>query len=345
MDGRFTSLNRVGQQTLGYSQEEAAQTDMWRVVVPEYWEVLKQDRARMMGGATQLTSEIEVVAKDGRRVRLEVKPRLIRRGDKPVGMQVVARDITGRAIAEMELRQAQKLESVGRLASGIAHEINTPIQFVGDNTRFLGDSFVSLKKLIDKFGELAAAAASGTLSPDLLSDVKRLEEESDCAYILEEIPQAIKQTLEGVERVATIVRAMKEFAQPESKEMAPVDLNKALRSTVTVARNEWKYVADVNTELADLPPCGLQCRRSESGLPELAGECGSCYRRCGWQWRQRPHHHSHGRGKRQRSHQRFRYRLRHSRGCSHQDLRSIFHHKRGGARNRAGPGHCPLRHC
>ena len=110
------------------------------------------------------------MAKDGRRVRLEVKPRLIRQDGKPVGVQAIARDITGRDIAEMELRQAQKLESVGRMASGIAHEINTPIQFVGDNTSFLQDSFASLRALFGKFAELRDAASSGAISPDLLRD-------------------------------------------------------------------------------------------------------------------------------------------------------------------------------
>jgi two-component system, NtrC family, sensor kinase len=153
----------------------------------------------------------------------------------------------------MELRQAQKLESVGRLASGIAHEINTPIQFVGDNTRFLEDSFASIKALLDKFAELRNAAASGAVSADLLREVQRVEHETDCAYLLDEIPQAIRQTMEGVDRVATIVRAMKEFAHPEGKAMMQADLNKALLSTMTVARNEWKYVADIETELGELP--------------------------------------------------------------------------------------------
>jgi PAS domain S-box-containing protein len=246
-------VNLAGLQALGYTQEEAAQTDVWRLTAPEYWDVLKRNQIRMMAGEVDLTYEIEATAKDGCRVRLEVKPRLIHHGDKPVGIQAIARDITGRDIAEMELRQAQKLESVGRLASGIAHEINTPIQFVGDNTRFLEDSFVSLKTLLGKFGELRDAAASGTVSPDLLREVQRTEEESDFAYLREEIPRAITQTMEGVDRVATIVRAMKEFAHPESKEMALADLNKAIRGTIAVARNEWKYVAEVETDFADLP--------------------------------------------------------------------------------------------
>ena len=183
---------------------------------------------------------------------LEVKPRLIYRGGEPVGIQGIARDITGRDEAEVELRHAQKLESVGRLASGIAHEINTPIQFVGDNTRFLQDSFGGLQSLLAKYQELRDAAA-GAMPPELLEEVRSAEEASDCAYLLEEIPKALSQTLDGVTRVATIVRAMKEFAHPEGKEMAAADLNRALLSTLTVARNELKYVADVETELGELP--------------------------------------------------------------------------------------------
>jgi signal transduction histidine kinase len=168
-------------------------------------------------------------------------------------VQGIARDITGRQEAEMELRQAQKLESVGRLASGIAHEINTPIQFVGDNVRFLQDSLGCLQATLLKYQELRDAAASGTVTAGLLAEIRQAEDESDCAFLREEIPKALNQSLEGVTRVATIVRAMKEFAHPESKDMAAADLNKALLSTLTVARNELKYVADVDTDLGDLP--------------------------------------------------------------------------------------------
>jgi PAS domain S-box-containing protein len=250
---RLTSLNRVAEQTFGYSREEAVRMEFQQLIDPRHWHRIGEARARLLTGESAVALELEIRAQDGRRVLLEVKPRLIYKEGKPVEVQVIGRDITGREAAEMELRQAQKLESVGRLASGIAHEINTPIQFVGDNTRFLQDSFAGLHTLLNKYQELRDAAASGAVSPELLAEVRRVEEGSDCAYLLEEIPKALTQTLEGVSRVATIVRAMKDFAHPESKEKAAADLNKALLSTLTVARNELKYVADVETDFGDLP--------------------------------------------------------------------------------------------
>jgi len=253
LDTRLTSLNRMGQQILGYSVEEATQLNLQQLVVPKHWELINLSRERLLAGVSGITIEVEVTTKDGRLITLEVKPRLICKGGKPVGVQGIARDITGRDEAEMELRHAQKLESVGRLASGIAHEINTPIQFVGDNTRFLQESFESFQSLLGKYQELRSALASGAVSPDVLTEVQRVEEASDCAFLLKEVPRAIAQTLEGVDRVATIVRAMKEFAHPEGKEMAAADLNRALQSTLTVARNELKYVADVETDFGDLP--------------------------------------------------------------------------------------------
>ncbi len=253
LDGHMTSLNRVGRQLLGYSPKQVAELDIWQLVESKHWDLVKVGCQRLLGGETDLHMEVEVKAQDGRRVMLDVRPRLVIEDGQPVGVQGIGRDITGRDVAELELRHAQKLESVGRLASGIAHEINTPIQFVGDNTRFLQDSFDSLRALLAKYQELRDVAESDAKLAETLASVHQVEEAADCEYLLEEIPKALSQTLEGVTRVATIVRAMKEFAHPESKEMAAADLNKALQSTLTVARNELKYVADVEVELGEIP--------------------------------------------------------------------------------------------
>ena len=144
---------------------------------------------------------------------------------------------------------AQKLESIGHLAAGIAHEINTPTQFVGDNTRFLRDAFGDLIKLIDSLDRLAAAARGGRVDQDLLDEVERARSSADIGYLRAEIPKAIDQSLEGIQRVSKIVRAMKEFSHPDLGEKVATDLNRAIETTVTVARNEWKYVAEMKLDL------------------------------------------------------------------------------------------------
>ncbi len=157
-----------------------------------------------------------------------------------------------------ELVHAQKLEAVGQLAAGIAHEINTPTQYVGDNARFLQESFESLAVVLEAAQNVAdAAELSGTL-PDHAVRLRAVLEEADTEYLVEEIPRAIGQSIEGIERVSKIVQAMKEFSHPGVAGTTEVDLNHAIESTVTVATNEWKYVATIETELdPDLPsvPC------------------------------------------------------------------------------------------
>jgi PAS domain S-box-containing protein len=104
-----------------------------------------------------------------------------------------------RARMEVELRMAQKLEAVGQLAAGIAHEINTPIQFIGDSVQFLKDAFESLDQLLGVYRDECAA---GTADPDRVARLERAEGEADLAYLQERVPAACERTLEGVERVA-----------------------------------------------------------------------------------------------------------------------------------------------
>jgi PAS domain S-box-containing protein len=157
------------------------------------------------------------------------------------------RDTTERRLLEAQLAQAQKLESIGQLAAGVAHEINTPIQYIGDNTRFLEESFRNLDRVLRSYGTLVEAAEAAQMLPEVTREVREAAEEADIEYLNQEIPRAIQQSGEGVERVATIVRAMKEFSHPGSAEMKAIDINHAIESTLTVSRNEWKYVADTET--------------------------------------------------------------------------------------------------
>ena len=169
-----------------------------------------------------------------------------------------------RKLAEAQLLQAQKLESVGQLAAGIAHEINTPTQFVSSNVDFLDESFQEVAELLNTCWKTLQLVKNGEQAEQAIQDVEALAEELDWEYLKEEIPVAVKQSREGVQRIATIVTAMKEFSHPGSRSKTDIDLNKIINTTVTVARNEWKYVAKMETDLDEklLP---VKCLSDEIG--------------------------------------------------------------------------------
>jgi PAS domain S-box-containing protein len=168
----------------------------------------------------------------------------------------VKRDVTQQIEMERQLHQSQKLEAIGELAAGIAHEINTPMQFIGDNVRFLEDSWASvasLARLVTQFLDGGEGAERDAL--EFLRGLRLAADEADLEYLLEEVPTAVTQTLEGVQRVNRIVRAMREFSHPGGEDKSLADLNAAVESTVTVSRNAWKYVADLVLDLDPaLPP-------------------------------------------------------------------------------------------
>jgi PAS domain S-box-containing protein len=173
---------------------------------------------------------------------------------------IAARDVTERVALEedrerleLERRVSHRLEAVGQLASGIAHEINTPLQFVGDSVSFLKDAVDELLRLTDLYRELLYTDGPVTWD-ERREEMRAAERAADLDYLYERVPAAFTRTLEGISRVRSIVVAMKRFSHPSSTEVAPADLGEALETTLAVCRNEYKYVADITLELDDLPP-------------------------------------------------------------------------------------------
>ena len=172
----------------------------------------------------------------------------------------VATDLTERKILESQLRHSHKMESIGQLAAGVAHEINTPTQYVSDNTLFVKDSFADIKEVLDACGELIKAAKAGNLSSQMVAEIERKFDDRDIEYLMDEVPKAVNQSLEGISRISKIVRSMRTLSHPGNVEKRVANLNQAIESTAIVAQNEWKYCAELETHFDEnLPavPCLL----------------------------------------------------------------------------------------
>lgn len=168
-------------------------------------------------------------------------------------------DITEELKIVQDLHQAQKLEAVGQLAAGIAHEINTPVQYIGDNLNFIKDSMEDIQGVLTTFTEaFGESGQDDHVAPEIRSKLAKMIEDADLDYLLEEIPLTIDQSLAGIKRVGEIVKAMKDFSHPGEDEKTNNDINKIISTTLMVCKNEWKYVAELETDLAEnLPfiPC------------------------------------------------------------------------------------------
>jgi two-component system, NtrC family, sensor kinase len=249
-NSRFAELTEYDREELiGHTQDELA---IW---TDEAARTRYATTLRQMGSTRDFETTIRTKGGAIRHVLASAEV-LLRRG-QPCVVSVYY-DISAQKQAQVQQLQSQKLEAIGQLAAGIAHEINTPIQFVGDNLRFLQDSFATLLGLGQQREAFIEAVRRNEPAPPLLQEIDAATRLADIDFVRAEVPDALSQSLDGVARVARIVRAMKEFAHPDAGEKAPSDLNAAIDSTVTVARNEWKYVADVSLDLEpNLPlvPC------------------------------------------------------------------------------------------
>lgn len=204
----------------------------------------------------QQTLEFRDVAKDGSE-RWFAATFGARQAEEGVGsVVVISQDVTELKRSQAAVVATQRMAAVGTLAAGIAHEINTPIQFVGDTTTFLRGATRDLLDVVAKLQVVEKLALAATPTPELaiaLVNSADAQENADLEYVRENAPMAFETCLDGLQRVATIVRSMKEFAHPSQEEMGEVDLNHAIENTLIIARNEYKFVADVKTAFAELP--------------------------------------------------------------------------------------------
>lgn len=261
-NGATTFINPAVSRHTGYSAEELIGKNWWQLLYPadEYRQVEQFFRDFEQG--LLLDYEMVLTTKTG--AKRVVSWNSVRRNNEAGNAEEIigfGNDISERKKAETErrsmeiqLRQAQKMESVGRLAAGIAHEISTPTQYIGDNLRFLQSSFADLKLLHKQYEKLFEAAKSGAANHDLIAQTEETIARTELDFLAQGIPKSIQQSLEGLENVARIVRAMNAFSHPDHSEKTPVDLNKAIDATLIVARHEWKNVAEIVKELDEKLP-------------------------------------------------------------------------------------------
>ncbi len=192
---------------------------------------------------------------------LTINP-LIRGDDILDGFIILGKDLTEQKIIEIQLLQSNKLEAIGQLAAGVAHEINTPMQYVGDNLKFINKSFIGILNMLDIYERASKKSDNASELADILQQADEMSAKIKLPYLLEQMPKALEQSLEGVARVSGIVQSMKSFSHPGTGTKMPADINRAIENTVTVSRNEWKYDCELKLDLdPELPP--VPCFESE----------------------------------------------------------------------------------
>jgi len=255
-NGRLRTVNKATLDLLEYTEGELIGQPVGRIFVEKEEDLLfTGKRSLVLEHETVRNYEMTYLTKSGRRVPMSFNAQLMRGEEGEVtGIVAGAKDMSDIKEAQAQLIQTAKLSALGQLAAGITHEINTPMQYIGDSVYFLQQAFDNLLAAFTTVQARVSAGAATEPHGDLTAAAREAEKTVDISYLREKVPRAFERTLEGIARVSAIVGAMREFAHPGTKDKASVDLNHALRSVLTMSHNKYEYVADVHVDFGDLPP-------------------------------------------------------------------------------------------
>jgi PAS domain S-box-containing protein len=258
-EGRILCANPASVKMVGYDSPAELTQELTKIGAQLYVEAKRRDEFMRLVARDGIVRDFEfkVKCRDGSQKWLNLTAYGVKAPDGSLlYYEGFFYDLTDRKRAEQErnemevqLRHAQKMESIGCLSAGIAHEINTPAQYVGDNIHFFRDSFMGIQTVLAAFQKFFEAAKENRLTASSIAEVEACLTEADIEYLCKEIPTAIEQSQEGVGRISKIVSALKEFSHPGHREKLFADLNRAIETTALVARNEWKYVAELKLDL------------------------------------------------------------------------------------------------
>ncbi len=261
MSGNITFMNPIAEMLTGWSQTDAGGKS-FETVFNVINEITREPCENLVskvietGQKMELANHTSLILSDGKEVPIKVSSAPIQLyNTKMLGVILVFQDETESRKAEKKLkqqeivlRQNQKLEAIGQLTAGLAHEINTPIQYVGDNTTFINEAFEDLIELAEKFKKILCAAKDGMMNEAFILDMENLLKKADIDYLIEEVPDALKSSFEGLEQVRKIIESMKYFSHSGGEKKVMTDIQPSIENAVTVAKNEWKNVANLTLD-------------------------------------------------------------------------------------------------
>lgn len=228
------------------------------------WERIFHDSRRCMENNIKVRMDdlnLEIPGEGSRILGITLTPLILKVGEKP-GFLLVGADITERRILEQRLSQSNKMEAIGQMAAGIAHEINTPTQLVGSNLRYIGNQLRDILKLIDQVVVLNQYVRTHSATPEMADALQQSANEAHLDFFRQEAPKAIADSLEGIDRITNIVSAMRYYSHPGSEIKEMGNINQIIENALSLSRNEWKNVAEIHKEFMEGLPF-IPCMPSE----------------------------------------------------------------------------------